>query len=233
MVPRSVRSCGADWPIFLREAAKETAAKTKVKICGVKTPRAARTAQEAGADFIGVIFADSVRKVSIDTAIHIREAAGDVLLAGVFKNQPLSFVMAVAKRCGLDIIQLHGAESPEWLNEIALPVFRSVAVGADGKFSFPLDLWQRASAFVFDRALADGASGGAGRPFCWCGLELGGAAARAIIAGGLTPGNVGEAIRALRPYAVDVAGGVEINGEKSPELIREFIKNARKADDNA
>jgi phosphoribosylanthranilate isomerase len=83
---------------------------------------------------------------------------------------------------------------------------------------------------LFDRARADGSSGGAGRPFCWRGLCLGDLAARAVIAGGLTPKNVGEAIRALRPYAVDVSGGVESGGEKSPELIREFIKKAREAD---
>ncbi|MDR2006187.1 MAG: phosphoribosylanthranilate isomerase [Acidaminococcales bacterium] len=209
------------------------ALKTKVKICGVKTPHAARAAREAGADFIGLIFAGSARRVDISAACRIREAAGGVPLVGVFKNQPLAFVLAAAARCVLDIVQLHGNEPPEWLDEISLPVFRSVAVGADGKFSFPLDAWAKARAFVFDRARADGTSGGAGQPFCWRGLELGAMAAKAVIAGGLTPGNVGQAIRALHPFAVDVAGGVEIDGEKSPELIREFIKNARGADADA
>ncbi|MDR3348724.1 MAG: phosphoribosylanthranilate isomerase [Acidaminococcales bacterium] len=207
--------------------------KTKIKICGAKTPQAAFAAQEAGADFIGVIFADSARRVDVDAARRIREAAGSVLLVGVFKDQPLAFVLSALERCGLDAVQLHGSEPPEWLDEISLPVFRSVAVRADGKFSFPLDRWRKARAFVFDRARADGASGGAGTPFCWRGLELGTLAAKAVVAGGLTPGNVGEAIKALRPCAVDVAGGVEINGEKSPALIQEFIKKAREADSDA
>ena len=201
----------------------------KIKICGVRSVSIAQASVAAGADFIGLVFANSKRQVDRQTAQAIRRAVPPaVKLVGVFKDQPLDVVLAIAKDCSLDIVQLHGAEPPEWLASISQPVWRSVAVAADGSYSLSLESWRGVAGFLFDTALVDGTSGGAGQSFCWQGLKVQDLSAPLILAGGLNANNVAEAIRTIQPYAVDVSGGVELAGEKSPELIEKFIRSCNK-----
>lgn len=200
---------------------------TKVKICGIKTFEIARAAADYGADFIGLVFADSKRQVDIKSAQIIRKNVLDKRIVGVFKNQTLSEINEVIKLVNIDIVQLHGDENPAILSKITLPVWRSVAVNLDGKTSFDLSSWQGVEAFLFDTALPDGSSGGAGKSFAWQEELSKNIKQKIVLAGGLNVDNVQKAISILKPYAVDVSGGVEINGEKSPELIKIFIQKVK------
>ena len=207
--------------------------KVKVKICGVKTPEVARLSVDYGADMIGLVFAPSKRQVDISTAQAIRKIVPEVPLVGVFKDQSLSEIQAVIDKVGLDVVQLHGDEPVEFLAAIKLPVFRSIAVKPDGQFNFDRESWRGVEAFLFDSALPDGSSGGAGVAFEWRNLLPEDRKAKLIVAGGLTAANVVKAIEVLQPFAVDVSGGVEVQGEKSPELIKEFIERVKRSNKDA
>lgn len=202
----------------------------KIKICGIKDLKIAQTAVQAGADMLGLVFAKSKRQIDIATARLIRSNLPKTLLVGVFKNQPLEEILTICEQVGLDIVQLHGDEPPEFLASIKLPVFRSVAVQQDGMCDFAFERWRGVKAFLLDRALNDGSSGGAGKVFDWCKFYRAKSTVPIIVAGGLNPDNVAQAIEALHPYAVDVSGGVEANGEKSSELIEKFIEKVRGMD---
>ncbi len=199
----------------------------KVKICGIKSLEIAKDTVALGADMLGLVFANSKRKIDIKTAWQIRTALDKTILVGVFKNQPLSEILQTSLECNIDIVQLHGDETPNIIERIKKPIFRSVAVDKTGQMQFPFDSWQKVDAFLFDTALADGSSGGAGETFSWDGLPKIDFANKIIIAGGLNPENVGKAVKLFNPYAVDVSGGVEINGKKSLVLIEKFINSAK------
>lgn len=205
----------------------------KVKICGVKTPQIARLAADYGADMLGLVFAESKRQVLIDKAQEIRKAVPELPLVGVFKDQELETIEKIIEKVGIDVVQLHGDEPVSFLQAIKLPVFRSIAVQTDGQFNFKLESWCGVEAFLFDSALPDGSSGGAGVTFDWRSLKKEDEKAKLIVAGGLNVDNVKTAIERLQPYAVDVSGGVEVNGEKSPELIKQFIEIVKRSNENA
>lgn len=202
--------------------------KVKIKICGIKSKEIALRAVEYGADMLGLVFAKSRRQVDLPTAYAIRDAVPKAYLVGVFKDQPLEEILRISKACGLDAVQLHGNEAPVYLEKITLPVFRSVSVGQNGLSDFSFERWQGVEAFLLDTALADGSSGGAGTSFDWRNIHRDKIPGKIIVAGGLNQGNVTKAIKLLRPDAVDVSGGVERKGEKSPELIKLFINEIRK-----
>lgn len=199
----------------------------RVKICGVMRPADARAAVEAGASAIGVIlWPGSPRVVSIEKAAAILgEVPGGVLKVGVFVDQPRTFVDAAIRGAGLDAIQLHGRENTAEYN-LGRIVFKSVAVGhgfqAGSLATIPSGIWP-----LLDAA-DDRRKGGTGARIDW---SVAAAAARVrpvVLAGGLTPMNVREAIRAVHPYAVDVSSGVEMApGHKSTDLIRAFIEAVR------
>jgi phosphoribosylanthranilate isomerase len=204
----------------------------RVKICGVKTPAVAAAAEEAGADFLGVVFAPGRRQVTPEAARLLRVAT-KLPLVGVFRGQDIQDILRIVEYCGLDRVQLHGWEPPGFLYSLPVPCWRSVAVAENGDFSFPFDAWHGTESFVFDTALPGGITGGTGKPFDWAKLSGLSIPGRFILAGGLNAANVGEAIRTCHPYAVDVSGGVEENGEKSPHLIRAFIKKVREVEADA
>lgn len=201
---------------------------TKIKICGIKTIEIAKYCVANGADMLGLVFAQSKRQIAVAEAVAIRKALPETILVGVFKNQSLEEIALITSLCGLNIVQLHGDESPDFLQEIKMPIWRSVAIDADGAFEFAFDRWRGVEAFLLDTSLADGSSGGAGKPFAWDKIKKETIPDKFVVAGGLNAENVGKAVNVLAPWAVDVSGGVEINGEKSPELIKQFIDNVRK-----
>ena len=200
----------------------------RVKICGVTRAEDALTAAAAGADLIGLNFyAPSPRAVTIEQAREIRRAAGDRCAAvGVFVNAERDYIEERVREVGLDLIQFHGDEDDDALRGWPIKVIRALRVGANEN-GWVSGLIERCPADyilldTFDPNLFGGA--GRARPLDDLrGLDL----SRVIIAGGLTPASVGAAA-AIRPYAVDVASGVEsAPGVKDADKMRSFIANAK------
>lgn len=191
--------------------------RVKVKICGVRTFEAAIVALDAGADFLGFNFVEnSKRRITKQQAKKIADAVRrKIMFVGVFQNQPLGEVNDVAKEIGLDFIQLHGKENNEYIQKVKRPVIKSFTL-----FDNPEAI--KAKYLMLDRVVQ-----GQGDVV---NLEKAGELAKAhslFLAGGLRPENVAEVVTKVRPYAVDVAGGVETNGVQDMEKIRLFIERAR------
>lgn len=204
-----------------------------IKICGLTNLADARAACAAGADAIGFVFAESPRRISPEQARAISaEIPVDVLRVGVFAGESLTQVRQIAASCGLSAVQLHGPYAPGDGRRLAqeLPVWRALAM--------PLDLpralaWAgHSERFLLDTAVA-GRLGGTGVSFDWNSARLLPAAippAHLIVAGGLRPGNVAEAIRRSGAGGVDVSSGVELQpGRKNHEAVASFIAAARQA----
>lgn len=195
-----------------------------VKICGIKTLADAQTAVESGADFIGFIFAESSRKVEPEiVGEFVANLDGQVKKVGVFANQTEQEVIKSAEIAGLDYIQLHGNESASFARRMPLPVIKAFAVNSEK------DL-ENLHEYPADYLLVDlpKISSGKGLTLDWdmirkADLPPG----KVILAGGLTPENVGKAINAVSPFAVDVASGVETNGFKDAVKIKAFINEAK------
>ena len=199
-----------------------------VKICGIRSSAAAQTAAQAGADWIGFVFAPSRRHIDPDTAAMISAAMVGPAKVGVFVDQPLSEVREIADHCRLDYIQLHGGESPDYSRCLNRPVIRACRVDS----AFDPEQWADypAEYLLFD-SFVPGHAGGTGTAFDWretCG-RIRQSRHKFLVAGGLTPENVADAIRILNPDGVDVSGGVETDGVKNPDKIRKFIAAARTA----
>jgi len=199
-----------------------------VKICGLTRVDDARSAADAGADMIGLMFYEpSPRHVSWATASAIAAALPPhVVKVGVFVNPTTEAVQRALAECGLSLLQFHGEEPPEFCTQfgvMSLKAFRirdaaSLAALPD----YPTDAW------LLD-AFSTEARGGTGEPFNW---ELAWEAKKLgrpiFLAGGLTPENVAEAVRRVQPFAVDVSSGVEsAPGKKDPAKVRAFIAAAK------
>ena len=201
----------------------------RIKICGVTVPEDAEHAVSCGADAIGLnFFRGSKRFVTEDAAREILRAAGPRAEAvGVFVNEPPGEVAALCARLGIRRVQLHGDETAEDAARIGLWRMKAVQVLGDVDVealrAFPCE------AFLLDAGGA-GEYGGTGRALPW--ERLSGRFGRLgkpwVLAGGLTPENVGRAIAAAKPYGVDTASGVEsAPGRKDPKKVKAFIENAR------
>ncbi len=201
----------------------------RVKICGVTTLDDALLCARAGAEAVGLNFwAGSKRRVDVERAAEIAAALpGSVLKVGVFVDAPRAEIERTIAAVGLDAVQLHGDETPEDCLGFAARVIKAIRVRPGGES--PAALAER---FAVDYVLLDADTagyGGSGRSFDWR-LAAGVAPGRLFLAGGLRPENVAAAVRAARPFAVDVASGVEIApGRKDPERVREFIDRAKHA----
>jgi phosphoribosylanthranilate isomerase len=199
-----------------------------VKICGLTRVEDARSAVLLGADAIGLNFwSGSKRRCDVEVARAIARALPPFCASvGVFVNQPADEIRAVAERVGLSMIQLHGDEPPEACEGLGRPVIKAIRVEGD-------DWAARALRYATHGLLLDAPSpgyGGSGRTFAWREAHALAHARAVIVAGGLTPENVGEAIRVVRPYAVDVASGVEsAPGEKDLEKMLRFMQAVEEA----
>ncbi|EFV77006.1 phosphoribosylanthranilate isomerase [Cytobacillus pseudoceanisediminis] len=197
----------------------------KVKICGIRDISTALFAIENGADALGFVFAESKRKINPEAAGEIiRELPGEVLKVGVFVNETKATIEEIANVSGINVIQLHGDETPEFCSSFSLPVIKALSVGS------PDDLSQL-DEFSCEYILLDSPKGkyrgGNGVSFDWSILNKPLQDKKMILAGGLKPENVGEGIKAANPYMVDVSSGVETEGKKDPEKIKRFIENAK------
>jgi len=206
--------------------------RTRVKICGITNPEDARTAVEAGADFLGVVLAPSPRQVTLEAAeralADVPEVVGRV---GVFVDADPAFVAEAVKRLGLTTVQFHGSETPEMCALASAPVVKVIRVGTDFALSETEPFRGTVTAFLLD-TLDTRKAGGTGRTFDWHVISRNRPGGVSLyLAGGLTPLNVAEAIRIVRPFAVDVSSGVEERpGHKDRLKVQAFMAAVRAAD---
>jgi phosphoribosylanthranilate isomerase len=204
-----------------------------VKICGITNGSDARAACEAGANFLGFNFYDeSPRHIAPAEASKIRsQLPKNVEAVGIFVNAKPTMVASLSSSVRLDAAQLHGDETPSTVAEVArtIRVFKAFRVGPDFSLS-ALDQYRDAFAFLLDAA-HPGQYGGTGRTTDWALARRAALSSRIILAGGLKVENVAAAIRLVRPFAVDVASGVESKpGKKDHDMLREFIQEVRRAE---
>ena len=191
---------------------------TKVKICGLSTPEAVQTAVEAGADYIGFVFAPSKRQVTLEQARQLATGIPkEVQKVGVFVSPQKEEVEEACRVVGVDLIQVHGPMDETILLEFPLQTIRAVQMGKDRALPET-----GADYLLFDAPVA-----GSGQIFDWQELETQKVTKPFFIAGGLTANNVADAIRFFHPYAVDVSSGVETNGKKDQEKIKRFIERVK------
>lgn len=196
---------------------------TKVKICGITNLNDAKIAVDYGADAIGFVFAESIRKVNEEKVKTIvQKLPPFVTFVGLFVNETAKNIGDVCKYCGLDAIQLHGSEPPNFLNRLRqhkiIKAFR-IRTASD----IHLITRYKVNAILLD-GYADNKMGGTGASFDWKIVKKVKASSPIIIAGGLTHLNVLHAIKIANPYGVDVSSGVEDKpGKKDKRLIRKFI----------
>ena len=218
---------------------------TKFKICGMRDAGHAIVAAGAGASFMGFVFVEGVRRqLAPDEARAIigeyrvgRKNAPGPGLVGLFADQPVAFVVNVVEQCGLDYVQLCGSEDADYWDRMPVPVFRQVRVKDDGDRDDSVGETVRRVQTVADHGqtpLLDTyrpyVQGGTGHTFDWAIAAAVTRQFETVLAGGLTPENVGAAIAAARPWCVDVSSGVETDGVKDPVRIRAFANAVRAAD---
>lgn len=204
-----------------------------VKICGMTTPEDAQVAVDSGADAVGFVFwFMSPRKVDPARAAAIaRELPASVLRVGVFVDAPRDEMRRISDEVGLDLLQLHGEEPLEALVDLPRPALKAVRVGKHFAPEEALRYASRAAGVVVDTRLPGETQlpGGTGVPFDWSLVtDLAGRVDFLMLAGGLSPANVAQAVRAVRPHAVDVSSGVErMAGRKDPARVKAFVDAAR------
>jgi phosphoribosylanthranilate isomerase len=203
----------------------------KVKVCGIRSYEDACLAIEAGADALGfILFTGSQRYIApVEVRSIIRRLPPLIATVGVFVNVPdPSELGRIALSAGVSVVQLHGDETPDYCRLIgSWPVIKAFAPVAGGEA--PLYSDYDVQALLLD-SRSDCQYGGSGKPFDWGLIREIPRLKPVILAGGLHAGNVAEAIRAVRPYAVDVCSGVEYApGRKDPVRLREFINEVRNA----
>ncbi len=201
----------------------------KVKICGITNIEDANTAAELGVDVLGFIFAPSPRKIEPKKARDIiRTIPPFVKTVGVFVNEDPSLIKKLISFCGLDMVQLHGDESPDICQDLMPRSIKSFWLKDESSLQTISSYCGKVRAFLFD-TYAEDVRGGTGKTFDWDlaikGKKLG---FPIILAGGLNPSNIKEAISAVKPEAVDVNSGVEKHpGKKDHVAIKKLMEAIR------
>ncbi len=198
-----------------------------VKICGITTEEDALLSVAMGADAVGFVFAPSPRQIAVDHARDIaRRLPPEVLTVGVFRDEAPQRVVDLCHRAGLRAAQLHGQEKPEDTAFVRSHV--GLVIKAFPAGSAALD---RVADWRADAVMVDSPAPGSGEVFDWSLAEGAPVGRRFILAGGLTPANVADAIEKVHPWGVDVSTGVEASpGHKDPVKVRDFIRTARAAE---
>jgi len=209
----------------------------RIKICGLRAAEHALVAADAGADLLGFVFVEGVRRQlqpgqgrDVISAYRAAHGPGGPKLVGLFRNQPGDRVNRIIGDVGLDMAQLCGDETSEYAASLVVPTVRQVLVRPNTdreqlrrKVDGALDDHEMVVLDRFD----PGAPGGTGKAFDWRVAEGIAGMPGVLLAGGLNPDNVADAVRLLRPWGVDVSTGVETDGVKDPAKIRAFIEAAR------
>ena len=198
-------------------------------MCGLTNVEDANASANLGVDFIGFVFAESPRHIKKEEAKKIiGELPGAVKKAGVFVNEERGIVEDIANFCGLDVLQFHGEEAPDYCLHFMeqKEVFKAFRL-KDKDDIIPIQSY-RVSAYLLD-TFVEGLYGGTGKTFNWeLAVEVKKFDCPIVLSGGLNAKNVGEVIRKVHPEIVDVSSGVEaVPGKKDPENLREFVENVR------
>jgi phosphoribosylanthranilate isomerase len=200
----------------------------RLKFCGMYSPDDVAVCADADADALGFIFADGPRRLTVEEGARLTAAVPPgIARVGVFANQPKALIEAALSACRLDVLQFAGGESAEFCGSFGMPTMLTARAAAPAP---DVVARARATAIIVD-ALVDGMLGGTGvRADAVTVRRIrAGSSTRLILAGGLTPDNVGDAIRALKPDGVDVRSGVERAGRKDPGLVRAFARAVEEA----
>ena len=201
----------------------------RIKICGITRLEDALLAARLGADALGFNFWPGSKRFIAPAAARaiVRALPPFVTTVGVFVDAGRDELLSAAAVSGVQVLQLHGDEPPELARSLPMPLLKAIRVSGPASLD-AIDRWPGAAGFLLD-APAPG-YGGSGLTFDWSLAAEAARRATVLLAGGLTPGNVAEAIRAVRPFAVDVASGVEsAPGLKDAERLAAFITAARAA----
>lgn len=205
--------------------------RTRVKICGITREQDALLAAEYGADAIGLVFyPPSPRAVSVERAAAIvRELPPFVTTVGLFVNAEAELISRVVDDVGVDLLQFHGQECPDYCAQHRRPWIRAISMKPDTDLAAMQRQFAAGRGLLLD-AYRPGIPGGTGETFDWDRIPAG-LGPRIVLAGGLDPNNVADAVRRVRPYGVDVSGGVEAaKGIKDPRKIRAFIEEVLSAE---
>jgi len=216
-----------------------------IKICGLTNLDAALACAEEGADAVGFVFAESRRKISVEKAKQIiRAMPGELQKVGVFVDASLEKVEAIQRYLELDLVQLHGHESPQYCFQLPVKVIKAFQIAKPGDLNAVNDYDGAIRACLLDSKIP-GANGGTGQSWNWktfnpAFLKTAAESScfindqqidqkmKVIVAGGLNPYNVTSAIQAIKPDGIDVSSGVEMQGSKDRKLIRQFIETVRR-----
>lgn len=211
---------------------------SKIKICGLRNREAVQFVHELAADYLGFVFAPSKRQVTAETAAALLaglpvSAHANPQRIGVFVNESIANMQRIGDRVGLDGYQLHGDESPEVCGELRNQTGKLVWKAwrvQNNESDLQIQAYRDSVDAILLDTYAAGLQGGTGRTFPWDSItkikqllpDI-----PVIAAGGLSPDNVAELVTGYSPYAVDVSSGVESNGEKDLDKIRQFIRKVR------
>ncbi|MCG8612323.1 MAG: phosphoribosylanthranilate isomerase [Pseudomonadales bacterium] len=204
--------------------------RVRVKICGITNPEDALSAVAAGADALGFVFYEkSPRYVAPEVAARIcAQVPAFVAKVGLFVDHDETAVRNVISSVELELLQFHGNETESYCKQFDRPYIKAVRVNAENQIRDALAQYPSAKNLLLD-AYVKGVPGGTGQKFDW-GLIPAELAHNVILAGGLDPQNVAEAVSMIKPYAVDVSGGVEqAKGIKNQSAVQEFIKEVWRA----
>jgi phosphoribosylanthranilate isomerase len=202
---------------------------TKIKVCGLRRPEDVAYVNKLKPDYVGFVFAESKRRVTAAAAAKLASGLDPAIKkVGIFVDEDPEVVRSIAEQVPLDILQFHGHESPAYLESFgdkeiwkALPIATKEDIGQMARYP--------QNTLLLD-AKVSGAAGGSGVPFDWdllSGADLD--RGRIVLAGGLNPDNVAQAIEKVRPFAVDVSSGVETDGFKDYQKMKTFIEKVRLA----
>ena len=198
-----------------------------IKICGIKTAAAARAVENFGADFIGCIFYRKRRRcISPEAAAEILRPL-KIKKVGVFVNEAAETVNDIAKTVGLDYVQLHGGETAAYAEKISAPIIKAYRYGenfsAAAANAYPCE-------FVLVDSFVSGKAGGTGEVFDWrsAAREVAKVTKPVFIAGGISQDNFSRAVEIFKPFALDISGSLEVDGEKSPALIENFLREVKR-----
>lgn len=202
---------------------------TWIKICGITNLKDGRRAASLGVDALGFIFAPSPRRVEPEVAKKIiQNLPTPPLKTGVFVDEDIEEVKRVAEYCGLDVLQLHGKESKDYCSKFSCPIIKAIRIHHAESLK---EMEVYANVTILLDSYSPYQAGRTGNPFSWDIALKAKEKREFILSGGLTPLNVGEAIKRVRPWGVDVCSGVEVlPGKKDHFKMERFIREVRRAD---
>ena len=200
-----------------------------IKICGIKDINIAHIAVEAGADALGFVFAPSPRQMVPHAAEKIIQSLPETIIkVGVFVNASISAVKDIARYCALTTLQFHGQENSYYCLQFSLPIIKAIKITKSGRFLPDPRSYQGVVKLFLADTYQKGKEGGTGRVFPWQKVDSIKKYGSLVLAGGLRPDNVYQALSITHPWGVDVSSGVETEGAKDSKKIRKFIQEVRR-----